>query len=45
MDPIRHRREGAYLRSGWVNTPCAKKSAEFGNRHKCKRPRAAMSLT
>jgi len=45
MDPIRHRREGAYLGSGWVNTPCAQNSAEFGNRPKCKPPRAPMSLT
>ena len=23
MDLIRHRRDGAYLGSGWINTPCA----------------------
>jgi len=45
MDLIRHRREGDLPGSGWVNTPCAQNSAEFGNRHRCKPPRAPMSLT
>ena len=37
--------KGTYPGSGWVNTPYAQNSAEFGNRHRCKPPRALMSLT
>jgi len=37
--------KGTYPGSGWVNTPCAQNSAEFGNRHRWKPLRAPMSLT
>jgi len=36
--------KGVYLGSGWVNTPCAQNSAEFGNRHRCKPPRLQCHL-
>jgi len=45
MNLIRHRGDGIYLESGWVNTPCALNSAEFGNHLKCKSPRAPLPLT
>ena len=34
-----------YPGSGWVITLCAQNSAKFGNHHRCKPPRAPMSLT
>jgi len=37
--------KGTYPGSGWMITPCAQNSAEFGNCHMCKPPRAPMSLT
>jgi len=37
--------KGTYPGSGWVITPCAQNSAKFGNHHRCKPPRAPMSLT
>jgi len=45
MDPINHRCKG-YLPWEWLgDNPLCPNFAEFGNRHRCKPPRAPMPLT